>query len=659
MKASFFSEYCLYGAVKGIGAVVRALPPSWAVGLGRRLGRAAYAIQPKRRAICLGNLRGAFRDERSPEALDRICRGVFETMGMSFVEMLMTPSVDEAYLRRYVTLDGVPHLERAMAQGRGVVIVTGHFGNWELINLAAGLRHYPVSVLARMQGLPKLNRLLNEYRESKGCKVISKGMAARAMMQRLRSGGLVGVLMDQDAGRRGVLAPFFGRLASTADGPIALARRLESVILPVFIIRTGGPHHTISIEPPLQVPSLGDPVRDVPAVVAAYLQVLERYVRRAPEQWLWPHRRWKSSPHQSVVALSDGKAGHRTQAVAAAELVQQAWEDRAAADARLRGMGAAGPFMRRATLEVRYRAPWRRAVLTVAAAAGLADRSPRWLHWALTPESASALERTWATHVVSCGAGAGLVNLIWSRGFAGRAIHVMQPPWPFSRRFALRIVPRHDGAAEDAKTIVTHGALHGMQPARIEAATARHRARWTLRRPHQIGVLLGGDSRGVELPVELVKTVVDQVLTAADMLDAEVLLTTSRRTSPAVDRWLEERLAGHPRCPGLVIARRDPADGVVPAIVGLSSAVVVSGESISMVSEVAASDKPLLVFEPNTREAQPKFRRLLSGMASTGRLHVVAPARLAPQLVSAVRQARRVTPLDDRAHVLTRLRAWL
>ena len=659
MKPSFFSEYCFYAAVRGVGRLVRWLPVPWAAACGRGLGRFAYWAQPKRRAICLGNLTAAFRDERSPEALERICRGVFETIGMSFVEMLLTPSVDEPYLRRWVTVEGLPHLDQAMAQGRGVVIVTGHFGNWELINLSAGLRGYPVSVLARPQGLPRLNRLLNDYRESKGCRVISRGMAARAMVQRLRGGGLVGVLMDQDAGRRGVLAPFFGRLASTADGPITLARRLGAAIVPVFIIRGRGPHHTIHIEPPLEAPLLGDLARDVQATVAAYLEILERYVRRAPEQWLWPHRRWKSSPHQAVVALSDGKPGHRTQAAAVAELVQQAWETRVGADARLRD--AAGPFMRRELVEVRYRSSWRRGVLTLAAACGAtAWGSPRrWLRWALVSSSAHALESTWATHVVSCGAAAGVVNLVWSRSRNARAVHVMRPPWPLGRRFALRVIPRHDRAVEDARTVVTHGALHTVSSARMAEQAARHRPRWPLRRAVQLGLLLGGDSRGVRLPMPLVAAVVEQVLAAAEALDAELVVTTSRRTSPAVEQWLEQRLAGHPRCPVLVIARRDPADGVVPAILGMAAAVVVSGESMSMVSEAAASDKPVLVFEPQARWPRPKARRFLSALTASGRLAVVPPAQLGTQLIAAVRETHAVAPVDDRAHLLARLAKWL
>src|SRR3989338_4850293 len=314
VKKSFFSEYWLYATVRLAGWGLRRLPVPLALACGRVFGTVASWVQPKRRAICLGNLKAAFHGARGPAELDAICRGVFQTIGMSFVEVLLTPAIDERYVDRWLAVEGREHFDRAVAARRGLVLVPGHFGNWELTNLMAGLKGYPLSVLARAQGLPRLNRMLNAYRESKGCQVISKGMAVRAMVRHLKTRGIVGILADQDGGWRGVLAPFFGRLASTAPGLVELALRMDCPILPAFIIRAHGPRHTIHLEPPLTWERSGDPARDVQAGVAAYLRVLEAYVQRAPEQWLWPHRRWKTSPDGALVVLTDGKAGHTTQA---------------------------------------------------------------------------------------------------------------------------------------------------------------------------------------------------------------------------------------------------------------------------------------------------------------------------------------------------------
>lgn len=657
MKASFFSEYCLYAVVRGLGMGLRALPISWALACGRGAGTAASWLQPKRRALGLGNLKAAFGAERSPEELARINRRVFQNLGMSFVEVLWTPKIDVAYVDRWITVQGREHLDRAVAQGRGVILVTAHFGNWELTNLMAGLKGYPMSVLARQQGLPRLYHLLNTYRESKGCRVIAKGMAVRAMVRQLQAGGIVGILADQDAGRRGVLVPFFGRLASTASGPIALGIHMSCPVLPAFIIRTKGPAHTVYLEPPLPL-GTSDSAAALHEGVAAYMQVVERFVRRAPDQWLWPHRRWKSSPHRAVVALSDGRAGHRTQVTAAAGLIAQAWQERQAQDARLHGL--AGPWMRHTLIEVHYRSAWRRGLLTLAECLRMTAVEPRrWLRWALTAESDRALERTWASLVVSCGAATGLVNLLWSRSIAAKAVHVMQPPWPFHHRFDLRIVPQHDRPATDPKTIVTRAALHQIQPDHPAARAAGQRPPWSLGRPRQIGCLIGGDSRGLRLPAEVMAVVVDQLLMAAQQVDAEVLMTTSRRTPPSVETLLEQRLRRHERCPVLVVARRDPSDGVVPGILASSHLLVVSGDSMSMISEAAASGKPVLVFEPRLLWPSPKRRRFLHALVADGAIRVVAPPMLGQQIVALMGAATAGPVVTDRAMILNRLRAWL
>ena len=659
MKVNSFSDSLLCALVKGAGVVTRALPVEGALALGRGAGAAMAWAQPARRGVCLGNLRAAFGPDRPVEELEAISRGVFQQIGMSFIEVLRTPAIDRAYVDRWVTIEGRHHFDQAVATGRGAVLVTGHFGNWELTNLTAGLHGYPLSVLARMQGFPRLNALLNTYRESKGCRVITKGMAVRAMVRHLRQGGLVGILADQDAGRRGVLAPFFGRLASTAEGPIALAVQMGCPVLPVCILRGEGPRHTLVIEPPLPIPSTDRPEADIHAGVAAYLQVLERYIRRAPAQWLWPHRRWKSSPHRAVVVLSDGKAGHRTQAEAAAELVEQVWTERTANDPRLHGL--TGPWTQRHVIEMRYRSRWHRAGLAAAEALGITAWRPawRWLRWALTPESHQALERRWATVTISAGAATGLINLVWSRGIGAKTVHLMRPPWPFARRFGLRIVPRHDRVREDAHTVVTRGALHLVTPERLQTAGEGPRRRWSLTRPLQIGCLLGGDSREARLSPALMETVIEQLLAAAGQLDAELLVTTSRRTSSGAEAVVERRLGAHPRCPLLVVASRDGRAGYVPEILAVAQVIVVSGESMSMVSEAVASGKPVLVFAPAATRPWPKHRRFLTSLAAEGIVQVVPPTQLASQVVAAARQGPTAPVIDDRAVVLAKLRQRL
>lgn len=658
MQASFFSEYCLYAAVRGFGAVVRRLPLAWALGVGRAFGVVAYWTQPKRRAVSRGNLRAALGRERSPEALEAIGRGTFQHLGMSLIELLRAPRVDAAYVRRWITVEGREHLEQALAQRRGLIVVSGHLGNWELASLVSGVEGHPVLALVRQQGLPRLNRLLNRCREVTGCRVVTKGMGLRDLVRHLQAGGLVGLVADQDAGARGVLAPFFGRLASTARGPVALAVRTRAPVLPVFCLRTRGPRHTIIFERPLPVGHSGDEAREVQAGIAAYLQVLERYIRRAPDQWLWGHRRWKSSPHRAVAVLSDGKAGHRTQAEAVAEFIERIWEERARRDPRLAAV--AGPWTQRRVLEVRYRSPWRRTGLWLAAATGVAPCWPAWwLRWALAPASARALQHAWATVTVSCGTGAGIVNMVWGGMLGARVVHLLRPPWRLARQAALLIVPRHDGIRPGPRTVVTRGALHAIRPAALAAEAEHQRRRWSLSRAVQIGILIGGDTRGVRLTPETVGTVIAQALDAARQMDAELLVTTSRRTAPSVEQLLERRLDLHPRCPLFVLASRDATPGYVPGILAAATVLIVSGESISMVSEAAASGKPVLVFEPSARTPWPKYRRLLSALARDGAVRIVQPGHIGRALLEMVQQDRPAPAVDDGAMIMERLRQWL
>lgn len=660
MKASFFSEFWAYWAVRLLSVGLRVAPLSWALAFGRWMGTLGYWGQPKRRALALGNLKAAFGADVSPQALDTICRGVFQHLGMSFVEVLRAPAMDRATVDRWMTIQGQEHLDRALRCGRGVLFVTAHFGNWELMNLVAGLRGLPISVLVRAQGLPRLNRLLNAYRESKGCRVITKGMAVRAMVRQLRAGGIVGILADQDAGRRGALAPFFGRWASTAQGPFVLARKLGCPLLPVFIVRTGGPRHTVFFEPPLAIPSTDAMDADSHAGVTAYLQILERYIRAHPEQWLWPHRRWKSSPSKRVVAISDGKAGHRTQGAAVAGMVEEVWLERAARDSRFGGAPPAA-LVQRAVIDVQFRSSWRRFVLALAVALRIPHWGTAWawLRWALTEESARALEQTWASVVVSCGASAGLVNAVWSRSHGARAIHLLRPPWPITNQVDLTIVPRHDRLPQDARTLVTHGALHAIRPEELASRAATQRARWALGRPIQLGVLIGGDSRQARLPPALVSMVLAQVLDAARRLDGEVLVTTSRRTSPAIERLVERRLDQQERCPLLVLASRDRSDGYVPGILAAASLLVVSGESISMVSEAVAAAKPVIVFAPQALVPWAKHRRFLASMAGEGLIQIVPPEQLSQRIVDVLHRSSRRSLMDDRTVVLEHLRQWL
>lgn len=644
MKANFITESILYWLARGLSVTASRIPPWLNVALGARMGDLAFLLLPKRRLAALKNLRAAFGHQYTPAQYRRIVRRLFENLGMIVMEIARIPWIDRAYVERWIAIapHSREHLEAALAKGRGVVLITGHFGNWELTPIAGALLGYPTLVLARQQGWPRLNRLLTEYRQSKGCRVVTKGFPIRELIRGLREGRVVGIVSDQDGGKNGVLAPFLGHLASTAPGAIALGLETEAPILPIFLTRTKGPHQTLTIEEPIQISPEGSLEERVKEGLTQYLQALERVVRRNPEQWFWLHRRWKSSPQRRLLILSDGKPGHLSQSKAFSHQVKQAWESRMQADRRLNG--AAQDLVKEQVVEISFRHPlWR---WLIAMMASLAPRrfagGDGWLKWGLTSSCYQALCSEYADLSVSCGASTSAVNLLWAWGVGAKAVHITRSVFPSWRRFDLAVIPGHDRPPVGRPNLlVMDGALTGPfspDPAEVE----EWRKRLQIARPRQIGLMLGGPTRGISFGSQPVERLILGLLESCEVLDAELLVTSSRRTPASIEATLEHLLKRHPRCRLLTLAGRSDSDRLksvseaVPCILGLADTLVVSGDSISMVSEAISTRKPVIGFMPAPGRGGLKYQRFLNDMELRGKIHWVEPEEVGPAVIQAI-----------------------
>ena len=666
MKANFYTESILYWLARGVSALAQRIPPSWNCALGVAVGGVIHLVTPSRRVVALDNLRAAFGDRYSPEEYRRMIRQMLQNLGMTLMEVAAIPRIDRAYLERWIT-SAPGSRERmgvALRGGKGVILMTGHLGNWELSSISGALQGYPTLVLVREQGWPKLNRLLTRYRESKGCHVVTKGFAVRELIHGLREGKIVGILADQDGGKNGVLSPFFGRLASTAPGTIELGLKTGAPILPIFLVREKGPTHRLIAEEPLKIPAGGTPEERVRAGVAAYLQVLERQIRQNPTQWLWLHRRWKSTPERKILIFSDGKAGHAAQSKALAEKLEAAWERKCAGDQRLKGIRK--PLVSCATAEIRYRHPARRAVLALAASATPRRFAggDRWLRWALTEESYRAIRSAHADWAISCGGSTAAVNLLWSGAIRAQTIHITRVAVPSWRRFDLAVIPRHDwkGRPPPAQPLTIDGALVSATSTNGTQA-AEWARRLSLSRRAAIGLLVGGPARGLPMDRQDLQQAVDGAIAAAERLDADLLVTTSRRTPVELEEWLARRLRQHPRCRLLVLVNRNQTGGLentqeaVPCIFSLARCLLVSGDSISMVSEAVSTAKPVVSFSPGQGT---KYDRFLREMNAQGALKLVRPEEVEEALAELLREkgsgtfSRKV--LDP---VVERLKQWV
>lgn len=284
------------GPLAGLGWLLAHLPQRLGLWSGRRLGDLASWVLPGRRRVARANLARAF-PERERREWNRLCRESFRHLGMTFVEACTFFFRPPSVMLSRVEVEGAEHLKTAMAAGRGVLLLTAHLGNWELLAAAHVQTGYSLSVVARPLDSPVLDRLATRLREDGGVEVIPKHRAARRVLEALRRGAMVGILLDQNASRReGVFVPFFGEPASTSKSLALFALSSGAPVVPVFIHREAGGRHRVVVEPAVPPPATGEREQDVAAFTAAFARVVEARVRQWPEQWLWIHRRWRTRP---------------------------------------------------------------------------------------------------------------------------------------------------------------------------------------------------------------------------------------------------------------------------------------------------------------------------------------------------------------------------
>ena len=287
-------DYLVYLLLKSAAVLIWALPAGLAFRLGEWLGEFLYRLDRRHRRVALDNLHKVWGEEKSRQELEKIARGCFRNLTCSFVEFCRFPRLDEDNIRRCVQMQGWEHFEKARRSGRGVFVATAHFGNWELMATAIALRECPSNIVVRPLDNFYLDRLVNENRMRFGNRIIPKKKALKEVLRALQRGETVAMLMDQStAPREAVVADFFARPCYTLVTPAMLALKTNCVLLAAFIIREGRNRHRIIFTPELELVRSGDRRHDLQVNTQRLNDLIEEYVRRYPENWLWVHRRWK------------------------------------------------------------------------------------------------------------------------------------------------------------------------------------------------------------------------------------------------------------------------------------------------------------------------------------------------------------------------------
>jgi KDO2-lipid IV(A) lauroyltransferase len=295
---SLATDYLVYLLVRMVVCVIQALPFPAACRLASGLAWLAYRIDRRHRQVAEENLRHAFPDRDSDAERTRMVRAVYQHFCTVLMEIIFIARfIHPTTWRRYYQLANGQTLVSALLSDRPFLMVTGHFGNWEVTGYMVGLFGFTAYAVARRLDNPYLDRLMRRSRERTGQTLLDKNTDFDLMEQVLASGGTLGMLGDQDAGKRGLFVPFFGRPASTHKAMALLALRHNAPMLVTGTYRVGsGLRYEIATEDVI----LPEDYRNRPDAAAAMTQrlteALERLIRRHPEQYFWLHRRWKHQP---------------------------------------------------------------------------------------------------------------------------------------------------------------------------------------------------------------------------------------------------------------------------------------------------------------------------------------------------------------------------
>lgn len=273
------------------------LPLRFSLRLGSCLSRLFYSFAEKLRRTGRRNLALAF-PELSPPEQARLLSGCFENLGRLLGAFSHFEKESLETWREIIDIEGLEQLETARAQGRGIILFTGHVGAWELTSFALSLFDQPLSFLVRRIDNPRIEALVDAARTCRGNRTIDKMFAAREMLETLRRGGTLGILVDLNTlDREAVFVDFFGIKAATTFIVAKLALRTGASIVPVFAPWDEKRRKfTLKIDEPLSFAPTGDEEADAVRLTQLITNVVESYVRRYPDQWLWIHRRWKTRP---------------------------------------------------------------------------------------------------------------------------------------------------------------------------------------------------------------------------------------------------------------------------------------------------------------------------------------------------------------------------
>ncbi len=595
---------------------MRILPVEVSFFLGRRLGDCLYYFDLKHKARAYANIKAAMGGSLSSLVLSKLTREFYQSFGQSIIEVFLIPLVDKKYMDKYIEIEGEENVWEAFKNSKGVILASVHAGSWEFSNIICARLGFPFALFVKGQKFPRLNQLLNSYRENKGCKIITRAGGLKELVGSLKNNQAVGMTMDQGGGP-GMLIDFFGRPASMPTGAIKLALKYGTALVPVFFTRVRGPKIKIWVGKQFVISGTDDKEEDIKNNLRKVVSVFEGFIRQYPREYLWIYKIWKYSDRREIVILSDGKAGHLRQSEAVSRIARGLLSDKDIiakiniVEVKFKSKPARFFFNICVTLSGKYHCQ------------GCLGCLKKFL----TEDTYRILASLKPDIIISAGSSVAGVNFVLSRENLSVSVVILRPSILSTHRFNLVIMPQHDRPLRRKNLLAIEGALNLIDEKYLAEESARLISFKGLNKQGlYIGLLIGGESKKFSLSPKLMLDVAREVKSLADKIDAGILITTSRRTSLEVEAMIKREFKDYPRLKVLIIANEENCPQAIGGILGLSSIIIASPESISMISEAVNSRKYVFAFKAPGLSL--KHQRFLKHLAEKKYIYLAERANL-------------------------------
>ncbi|MBI2427264.1 MAG: lysophospholipid acyltransferase family protein [Ignavibacteriales bacterium] len=285
-----FLEYALLLILR---LFILALPFRGVQLFGRAFGSFIFHVIPIRKELVLSNLRHAF-PEKSEQEIRSTALKNFQNIFETFFETFWIQRMTEKHLRSIVRIPELKTIDEILKRGKGLVMLSGHISNWEMMALVVGLMSdHPLQIIVKKQHNPSVDRLMNRLRTKFNNTVVDMDHAPREILKRLREHGVIAMLADQSGPEEGLFIDYFGRPTSTHVGPAVFALRTQAPVLMTYGVRNTDGTFDVSFEEVDTSDLTGTDDEKIRTITERHVNLLEKFVRRYPDQWLWMHKRWK------------------------------------------------------------------------------------------------------------------------------------------------------------------------------------------------------------------------------------------------------------------------------------------------------------------------------------------------------------------------------